>query len=30
VHNKALNLGYDLKGSLNLSPPITEQTTLAR
>ncbi len=30
VHNKALNLGYDLKGSLNLSPPITEQTTIAR
>ncbi|CAH1667407.1 ABC transporter substrate-binding protein [Chelatococcus asaccharovorans] len=30
VHNKALNYGYELKGSLNLAPPITEQTTLNR
>ncbi|MBB3303408.1 peptide/nickel transport system substrate-binding protein [Rhizobium sp. BK077] len=30
VHDKALNYGYELKGSLNLAPPITEQTTLNR
>ncbi|MCW8060803.1 MULTISPECIES: ABC transporter substrate-binding protein [Agrobacterium] len=30
VHSKALNYGYELKGSLNLAPPITEQTTLSR
>ncbi|MFD2262878.1 ABC transporter substrate-binding protein [Lacibacterium aquatile] len=30
VHNKALNYGYEMKGSLNLAPPITEQTTLKR
>lgn len=30
VHNKALNFGYELKGSLNLAPPITELTTLKR
>lgn len=30
VRSKALNYGYELKGSLNLSPPITEQTTISR
>lgn len=30
VQSDALHLGYDLKGSLNLAPPITEKTTLAR
>jgi peptide/nickel transport system substrate-binding protein len=30
VHHKALDYGYELKGSLNLAPPITEQTTLKR
>ncbi|WP_245288148.1 ABC transporter substrate-binding protein [Bradyrhizobium sp. Ec3.3] len=30
VHSKALNYGYELKGSLNLAPPITEQTTINR
>ena len=30
VRNKALDYGYELKGSLNLAPPITEQTTLRR
>ncbi|CVI64208.1 ABC-type dipeptide transport system, periplasmic component [Agrobacterium deltaense NCPPB 1641] len=30
VHNKALNYGYELKGSLNLAPPITELTTINR
>ncbi|SFU23213.1 ABC transporter substrate-binding protein [Mesorhizobium sp. YR577] len=28
VRNKGLDYGYDLKGSLNLAPPITELTTL--
>lgn len=30
VRNKALDYGYELKGSLNLSPPITELTSLKR
>ncbi|MFQ6241834.1 ABC transporter substrate-binding protein [Sinorhizobium meliloti] len=30
VHSKALDYGYELKGSLNLAPPITEKTTLKR
>ncbi len=30
VHSTALNYGYELKGSLNLAPPITEQTTINR
>lgn len=30
AQSDALHLGYDLKGSLNLAPPITEQTTLTR
>ena len=30
VHNKALDYGYELKGSLNLAPPITKKTSLSR
>lgn len=30
VRSKGLDLGYELKGALNLAPPITEQTTLKR
>ncbi|MCC2610962.1 ABC transporter substrate-binding protein [Neorhizobium petrolearium] len=30
VRSKAVDYGYELKGSLNLAPPITEQTTLKR
>lgn len=30
VHSKALNYGYELTGSLNLAPPITELTTINR
>jgi peptide/nickel transport system substrate-binding protein len=29
-HSKKLDLGYELKGSMNLAPPITEKTTLNR
>lgn len=28
-HSKRLNYGYDLKGALNLAPPITEKTTIS-
>ncbi len=30
VRSSALDYGYELKGSLNLAPPITEQTVLKR
>ncbi|AQZ52592.1 ABC transporter substrate-binding protein [Martelella mediterranea] len=30
VQTDGLDLGYELKGSLNLAPPITEKTTLTR
>lgn len=30
VRSNALDYGYDLKGALNLAPPITEQTSLKR
>jgi peptide/nickel transport system substrate-binding protein len=30
VRSDKLDLGYDLKGSLNLAPPITEKTTLRK
>ncbi|WP_245448338.1 ABC transporter substrate-binding protein [Neorhizobium sp. T6_25] len=30
VHSAALDYGYELKGSLNLAPPITEKTALKR
>jgi peptide/nickel transport system substrate-binding protein len=29
VHSPKVNFGYELKGALNLAPPITENTTLA-
>ena len=29
VHSKRVNYGYELKGALNLAPPITEATTLS-
>lgn len=28
AHNKRVDFGYELKGAMNLGPPITEQTTL--
>ncbi len=28
VHSRKLHYGYDLKGAMNLAPPITEKTTL--
>jgi peptide/nickel transport system substrate-binding protein len=30
VHSTKVNYGYELKGALNLAPPITENTTLAQ
>lgn len=30
VHNNKVDYGYDLKGTLNLIPPITENTTITR
>lgn len=28
AHSKRVNFGYDLKGAMNLAPPITEKTTI--
>jgi peptide/nickel transport system substrate-binding protein len=30
AHSKRIDYGYELKGALNLAPPITEKTTLTR
>jgi peptide/nickel transport system substrate-binding protein len=29
AHSSRVNYGYELKGALNLAPPITEKTTIA-
>ncbi len=29
AHSKRVDFGYELKGAMNLAPPITEKTTLA-